>query len=146
MKRFLIITLNIIIIFLLVLFFKIDEKKIEMKPSPIHGRGMFARSPIRQGEIIEVAPLIYFNREEVKPGSIIRDYDIGVNDNKNAIMLGYASIYNHSNDPNIIWIINEAQKTITMMAVKNIKINEEILVSYGENYWDTRLKKQDEEE
>jgi SET domain-containing protein len=46
-------------------------------------------------------------------------------------------MYNHSNTPNALWhIINENQMSIQI--IKDIKKDEEILVSYGTKYWKTR--------
>ena len=113
---------------------------VEMRKSPIHGRGMFATRPIYEGTIIEVAPLLIFDRKDVIPNSIINRYTIYKDGDKNAIMFGYASLYNHSDDNNASWNFND-DNCIVILANRNIDIGEEVLVSYGANYWKYRPDK-----
>lgn len=109
---------------------------VEMRPSPIHGRGMFATCPISAGTVIERAPLIPINRSaDLTPTSNLRRYDIGYKNGQHAVMLGYASIYNHSDDNNVIWNFEPDDDIIFIKAIKDIKPDEEVLVSYGPNYW-----------
>jgi len=96
----------LIILIILLIYVNIitpPEYPIEVKQSQIHGRGVFAKRAIPSNSVIEVAPLIIFNRLDVKVGTILRDYDIQHRDGKHAIMLGYASLYNHSDIPNASW-------------------------------------------
>ena len=117
-----------------------NELPVIMDNSEIHGRGMFARRLIKKGEIIEKCPLIIFNRNRVAVLSIIRDYDISTPDGKHAIMLGYGSIYNHSDDNNSSWDFNEIPE-IVVTAKRDIEKGEEVCVSYGLRYWEHRADK-----
>lgn len=108
---------------------------VEMRPSPIHGRGMFACEHIPKGTIIERAPLIPFDRNsDLAEKSVIKRYDIRYKD-KFAVMLGYASIYNHSDDNNAIWNFEEENDIIYIQANRDISPDEEVCVSYGPSYW-----------
>lgn len=115
---------------------------IECRDSPIHGRGIFAIRDIKKGDIVETFPVILFDRTDINEKSVIRDYDIIYRGSKNAIMFGYGSIYNHMDDNNSEWYyINE--RTMQITAIKDIKKDEEIFVSYGPNYWGRREGKKD---
>lgn len=113
---------------------------VEMRKSQIHGRGMFATRPIYEGTIIEVAPLLVFNRTDVIPTSILNRYTIFKEGDKNAVMFGYASLYNHSDDNNAVWHFND-DNCIVISANRDIDVGEEVFVSYGANYWKYRPDK-----
>ena len=135
----------ILILFLFVSLLLVMPNALEppmaiMKESPVHGRGMFASRPIKTGDVIECAPLILFDRSEITKGSIIRDYDIRYSDDKHAIMLGHAGIYNHSDDSNASWHFNSVPE-IVITAECDIEEGEEVFVNYGPGYWNHRKDK-----
>jgi SET domain-containing protein len=100
-------------------------------------RGVFAVDYIKKGECFEVAPIIVVPAEEVK-GTTIMDYAFKLNNDQYAIAFGSASLYNHQNQPMAEWKIDEEKKTISFYAIRDIKPSEEIFVSYGKAYWNTR--------
>lgn len=100
-------------------------------------RGVFAVDYIKKGECFEVAPIIIVPSEEVR-GTTIMDYAFKLNDSQYAIAFGSASLYNHQNQPMAEWKIDEAKKTISFFALRDINPSEEIFVSYGRAYWNTR--------
>lgn len=54
-------------------------------------------------------------------------------------MLGYGSIYNHSNHNNAEWVWHD--DTLIISAIKHINKGDEIFVSYGDKYWNARPDK-----
>lgn len=100
------------------------------------GRGVFTNKVFYQGEIIEKAP--YITDTDDNFTGLIRDYIFNKDLDKNlsSVGFGYSSIYNHSDTPNATWKIMDDYILIT--ALKPIQINDEILISYGDNYWTTR--------
>jgi SET domain-containing protein len=111
---------------------------IEVRLSPLYGgRGVFALKSFQKGHTIEVAPLIKINRErDLKTDSVLNEYDIAHHDGQ-AIMLGYASLYNHSDDNNAEWHFT-GEDSIIIIANKAINKDDEIFVNYGNNYWKNR--------
>lgn len=123
-----------------------SSSKITTKHSSVHGMGIFSKEEIKKGELIEEAKLLplkwrsfYFTEPR------LLDY-IWANNKcqcelckehgyKIYIALGYGSLYNHSNIPNTIQKLDFVAETITISAKEDIPANEEIFVSYGENYW-----------
>jgi SET domain-containing protein len=106
--------------------------------SDIGSRGVFADRDYKPGEILEVCPCIKQENKDLS-GRIL-DYLFHFNENESLIAFGYCSMYNHIDDPNAEWeVINENQ--VKIVVKKHIKEGEEIFVSYGDEYWDTRNSK-----
>ena len=104
--------------------------KIKVKPSSLHGMGVFAIEPIQEGEVIEVCyytPISIFNLQD----SILKKYWFAT---KKGIVIvwGYGSIYNHSFEPNIKFT-NLFEDFIIFSTVKNIEIGEELTHCYNKN-------------
>lgn len=100
-------------------------------------RGVFAVDYITKGELIEVAPIIIVPANEVR-GTAIIDYAFKLNDSQYAIAFGNASLYNHKNQPMAEWKIDEQKRTISFFALRDISPSEEIFISYGKAYWNSR--------
>lgn len=130
--------LVLLIVILAVLEFSYSAP-IEVRKSALYGRSMFALRSFQKGQTIEVAPLIRINRpRDLAPESILKKYDIAFG-GEHAIMLGYASIYNHSDDNNASWDFDFTDgDNIVISATKFIHNGDEIFVSYGPHYWGDR--------
>jgi hypothetical protein len=99
------------------------------------GRGVFAEKSFMEGEVIEVAPTI--SDCKTKFTGRMRDYIFSSYTNCPVVGFGYASIYNHKNNPTAEWNVKE-NETIEIKALKNISKGDEIFVSYGDEYWRSR--------
>jgi len=107
----------------------------DIKSSDIGSRGVFATRNYKKGEILEVCPCIKQEHDNVI--GKIADYLFNLNDKESLIAFGYCSMYNHSDEPNATWhIINENQMKIE--TIENIKKGDEIFISYGDDYWESR--------
>ena len=120
---------------------------------PKAGRGVFAVTGIKQGEIIERCPIIetpvkdyshlrktelksyYFlwNRVKAKGDQNLwsKKSKVKIKDKKAAIALGYGSLYNHSYQPNATYKKKFKEKVIDFIAICPIKKGEEITVNYN---------------
>ena len=115
-----------------------DMHYVEMKSSSIHGNGMFATCDIKADTVIERAPIIPIDRtNDLTDTSLLRRYDITYKD-KHAVMLGYASIYNHKDTNNAEWDFDPDKDVLVIKSVKNIKKGDEIFVNYGDKYWSSK--------
>ena len=115
--------------------------KIEFKRSPVHGLGVFATEKILEGEIIEKAPVLSLPIAKGDVTPLLIDYRFnwpsGSEWEEQVIALGYASLYNHNNNPNAYWYSVYDQRVFHFIAAKDIEAGEEIFVYYGdESYWD----------
>ena len=116
----------------------------------ISGWGVFAKETIYAGEIIEISPVIVYPRklmevaiwacqaegianEELK----LDQYSINWQA-QGSVMLGWASIYNHSDNPNIKFIADYKLNLIGVQVTKNVEADTQMLVSYGEHWFNQK--------
>jgi hypothetical protein len=106
------------------------DPRVEIRPSVIGGKGMFAREPIQAGQIVIVWGGVVLTEHDIKSGRFRRDTLSAIADD---LWLGggpddedYEADYtNHSCDSNL-WMKDEA----TLMARRNIETAEEITADY----------------
>jgi SET domain-containing protein len=117
----------------------LPPKKIKIVEIEGKGMGVVATDKISKGEIIEYAPLIILREKDSQfidsrdKSDTLYHYFLHQFDLKrNCIMLGYASIYNHSADPNaeIDYEPDPKLKYMVFRAIKDIEVNEEITWDY----------------
>ena len=100
------------------------------------GRGVFAKVVIKKGEFIETCPVIKIPEHDTASleASILVTYVyfFGKDKQRLTLVLGFGSIYNHSYKPNAKYKENHKEKTINFIALKKIKIDEEIMVNYSQ--------------
>ncbi|HOJ50416.1 MAG TPA: SET domain-containing protein [Spirochaetota bacterium] len=94
---------------------------------------MFAIEKIKEGEIIEVAPVLVIDKKESQfiDKTVLYHYYFDWGKEKIAIALGYGSLYNHSYRPNSYYIKNLDNNEIIFIALKDIEKNEEITINYN---------------
>ncbi|MEZ4860554.1 MAG: SET domain-containing protein [Caldilineaceae bacterium] len=96
------------------------------------GRGVFAQEFIRQGEIFECAAVIvlpamqwgYVERTELFNYCYAWGED-------SALALGYGSLFNHSYQPNAVYVKQFDAQRIDYMALRDIAPGEEITINYN---------------
>lgn len=126
-------------------------KQIECKHSEIHGWGVFAAEQISADEIIEVAPGIIAPMEILRmcrflmmsdgmPANELKidQYGLEWPNDKVLIPFGWVGLYNHSDDPAAQFESNEELGLIGIKAIRSILPGEEITVSYGAKWWETK--------
>ena len=111
---------------------------LSIKESPLGGKGVYASRDIKKGEILEYSP--YIEDKLDKFTGVVRDYVFSkpsdTDDKKAILVFGYSSRYNHADVPSADWKSEKNGMKIT--ANKDINKDEEIFISYGSNYWNTR--------
>lgn len=102
-----------------------------------HGRGVIATTDIAEGETIEICPILVLGNSDAT--GLLNDYIVSLGDEIEgaALMLGYGSLYNHSNDPNAEYL-EEAHDAYSFVALRDIAEGEEITISYGDEWWTSR--------
>jgi uncharacterized protein len=117
----------------------LPPKKIIIGEIPGKGLGVIATEKIFKDEIIENSPLIILGEKDSqfissrdKSDTLYYYYLQQPELSRNCIMLGYASIYNHSSDPNAEIDFNQDSKMKQMLfrAIKDIEAGEEITWDY----------------
>jgi uncharacterized protein len=112
---------------------KLFQNKIYVKKSSTHGYGVFAGKNFRKGELIEECYMIISKGGD----KVLEDYYFDVK-GKYAIFLGYGCIYNHSDEPNADYVIHAKKHLVTIKADRAIRKDEELFVSYGDDWFTSR--------
>ena len=117
-----------------------SPSKIYVDKSPVHGWGVFAKETINEGEIFEEVPVLELPINKGEVTSLLIDYRFnwpqGVEWDKQVVGLGFASLYNHSNDANAFWVSDLEKNTFKFISNKKISSGDEIFIWYGDvNYW-----------
>ena len=99
--------------------------------SPEKGRGVFAKVPIKKGEIIETCPVIPDHDWEAIEKTALKDFYYNFGEEDVCIALGFGSLYNHSNDPNADIIRDVKNLTLQHVAIRDIEKDEEICFKYA---------------
>lgn len=126
--------------------------KIVVGKSAVHGLGVFATELIQPGELVERCPMVPLNfRSNYHKDTKLYDY-LYLNGEHSqeseqhgfimCMVLGYGMIYNHQDRPNANWKFNWVENYADLVAQRLIRKGEEIFTSYGEYYFTTRTKVQ----
>ena len=114
---------------------------IEVKKITGKGRGIIATESIAQGSLLEVAPVIPFPAEQraiVDKTELFKYYFVQPMEYvenekaKGYIILGLASLCNHTEEPNsyVDWVEDKVGIWSHLIAKKDIKVGEEITMFY----------------
>lgn len=114
--------------------------KISVKPSDIHGLGVFANEKISKGEVIEETALLELPIQKGERSTLLMNHRYvwpkGAEWYCHVVALGCGSLYNHSNTPNADWNNNLENNSFLFTALEDIEPGEEIFVYYGdETFW-----------
>ena len=101
------------------------------------GRGVFAEKGFYRDEVVEIAPVVLMNvliRD--KPTTLQRlvfswSY-LAKSDVHHAIALGYGSLYNHSDTPNLRYEADPDSNTIRFVALRIIDPGEQLTIDYDQ--------------
>lgn len=119
---------------------KVEMKLSNKQENKKKSYGMFAKESIKEGELIELCPILVEDPDILHNSGKLDDYFFEV-DGNGIFPLGYGGMYNHSNDPNAEVAtenINIDDRTLKVVAIKDIAPNNEVTISYGDDYWKTR--------
>jgi SET domain-containing protein len=102
------------------------------------GRGVFTLNDLKKGDLIEICPALVLPAKDTELIHQTRLYDYyfgweerpGANDS--AILLGFGSLYNHAPEPNAECFSDFDDKTISIVACRDISAGDEITIAYDE--------------
>lgn len=102
--------------------------------SDLHGRGVFCVNDISKGDLIEIAPVITFSKSSLDCLDKTRLYEYyflwGEDMEAPALVLGYGSLFNHSDNPNAEFSLDVPSKNIHFIALRDIISGIEITTDY----------------
>jgi uncharacterized protein len=107
-----------------------------LRHSKERGWGVFCEKKIPKGRVFETAPIIYLPAKSFKRTSDtpIESYRFSFWGDSCAIVLGFGSLYNHSEEgANSVHDVNRKSRTYSFRALKDIPAHTEIFHDYN---WD----------
>ena len=120
----------------------IPNHRIEVRVSPVRGRGVFARTAILPGTLIEAAPVIVIPIADCPAldRTIIHDYYFHWDgdpegEGRGALGLGLVTLCNHASRPNARVERNFTRQTLDLIASVPIGPGEEVTIDYRCTLW-----------
>ena len=97
------------------------------------GRGVFTAESIEADTTVEICPVIFVPKDQLKfldQTSLYDYYFLWPDDNRVCLALGYGSLYNHDSNPNAEIIFDLEAETIVINSLRKIKAGDEICFHY----------------
>lgn len=98
-----------------------------------------AKTQFAKGEIIEIAPVIFVG-PEAKAVPRLKDYIFEIDSAQQiyGVVLGYGSLYGHSETPNVTFAYNKGNRQMYFISAQTISAGKELTINYGKDYWSER--------
>lgn len=111
----------------------LGARKLYIRPSPIHGLGVFAVAERQPGTLLEVSPVLIVRRKQVPAlqRTMLYRYYFQWPPHAAALALGYGSLYNHSYQPTARFDLDVRRGVILFYAIQTIGQNQEITINYN---------------
>ena len=139
--------------------------KFYLQNSPGKGRGVFSSEEIPSRTLVHISPVLLFPFENKPENEIILNETENNNNNCNnnnnqievrkdvslereilnhytytwgrdqALAIGLGSMFNHSRQNNVGFIINKEELIISYYTLRDIRKDEELCINYGNNLW-----------
>lgn len=123
----------------------LNSFNVFVAPSHVHGWGVFAAKEFVEGELLHESPgrLLRGTAAEVRDDVFEVGWDDEDADNLSILGLGFASLHNHADEPNTAALWERSQRhqgniVGTFYALRPIATGEELLISYGDDWWRDR--------
>lgn len=104
-------------------------------PSELGGRGVFTAAEVPEGALLEICPVIVMPKAHLRHLDQTGLYDYyflwGEEGESCAIALGYGSLYNHSYQPNAVYLPDFGGVALHYYALRTLQAGEEITVNYN---------------
>ena len=121
----------------------ITHEGVHVKKSTTHGWGVFTNLEIKEGDIVEECIVPYdiislnssslLNYRFIWPNmsfKVANKLSLDIEFSGYCLPLGFGSIYNHSENPNVAWDVDISERVVQFVALRDIKADEELLFDY----------------
>lgn len=111
------------------------NQKVEIKESPIHGKGVFATRDIEPGDVLAVSHVTLLHHNEQLP-ELIATLEFPWDDEYYALCLSdVGSFFNHDKNFNAMVLHQDKEAlTQTFAATRSIKKGEEVFIYYNDDF------------
>ena len=120
----------------------LDASCFEVKDSTIEGagKGLYARCTVYRGDTIGAYTGVLVNDDDVNNGPYINShYILWLCEDHQIVAEGetanYTRYINHSDDPNVRFVVSTRWKKARVEALKRIVPGEELFLDYGPDFW-----------
>lgn len=127
---------------------KISSDRLKITPPIIYitytdpqiGKGVFAAQTFHKGDIVEICPVVIISGpfDELPPTLKKRIFNwhhlTKGADGPHGLALGYGSLYNHSDDPNLYYEAVDSESCLYFKAKRKIKPDEQLTINYDHAY------------
>lgn len=117
-------------------------KGLYIQDTPDKGRGVFCLYPILKGTTIEESPVLVMSAADRihLDQTPLKDYifEWGEDHLSCCTAWGYLSMYNHSYNSNAEYFMDFETRTMSIVAVRDIAIGEEITTNYNGDWNDEK--------
>ena len=100
------------------------------------GRGVFAARAFRAGEVVEECPVVLLRKpyevlhRELK--TVVFHWEVPEGSAaKQALAIGYGSLYNHSNPSNMRYETDGESRVVRFITVRDVEPGEELTINYN---------------
>ncbi|KAG8752367.1 hypothetical protein FRC14_007093 [Serendipita sp. 396] len=111
---------------------------LEIRCDIVKGRGIYASRPIPSGTLVEISPVLLFQRDEYEAHgrhTVLDHYAFIWGDGRMALPLGLGALFNHSSSPNVTYIKRKEHDSIEYKTTKDVGPGEELCIFYGHTLW-----------
>ena len=128
------------------------DSRLEIQSVPqIGGWGIFTKENINDGVIIEMAPVVVYPRQLMEiaiwscqaegiPNGDLKLDQYTVNwQADGGFPMGWVALYNHKDDNNCQFIADYELNLIGIKTIKPISAEEQLFVSYGEHWFNSKI-------
>lgn len=109
----------------------------QVKTSPEMGRGLYATRDISQNEIIMKCELLVLSENDTKVVNTtdLQFYTFKYNETQDCLVLGLGEIFNHSDDANVDYRLEDldGRKVMVFRALRLIKPDEQLFINYNQD-------------
>jgi hypothetical protein len=111
--------------------------RVEYSKRPNGEFVMYSKTQFAKGEIVEICPIIFVG-VEAKGIPNLKNYifEIEKDKDKYGVVLGYGSLYKHSENPNLEYAYNRTNRQMYFSSLRQIQAQEELSINYGKDFWD----------
>lgn len=95
-----------------------------------------ARTQFGYNETVEIAPVIILGSEATAVQGLKEVvYELSKNGSEYGLVLGYGSLYSHSDKPNLSYAYNKKTKQMHFITTRPVQYGEPLTINYGADYW-----------
>jgi len=118
-----------------------NMSRVEFAKRANGGYTVTAKTQFARDEIIEICPIIIVG-VEAKAIPRLKDFIFEINKTNNiyGVVLGYGSLYRHSQTPNCRFAYNSSNRQMYFISLRPIQMSEELTIDYGKEYWAERTQ------